>query len=208
MRSTQPSILLSPDVYRLIDSSRRLREALAPESLTSSPYEVLDYAGVLILHDAKGRKSTFRRTERVRFLQNGVRSLVDHLWGDGLLIEYHNDAGAIGDSIRDGRYRHLVIDMPRAVKVGAVLTFRTSRVNLGMFPGPTESWEITIDHPVGNFSQVVVFPVERPCLEGQLWVNGYGRRIEVVHRRDGRTALVCDVPFPIMNAPYLIQWRW
>ena len=80
MRFTPPSSLLSPDVYRLIDSSRRLREALAPDGLFASPYEVLDYDGLLLLQDHKGRKATFKRRQRVRFLQNGVRSVMEHLW--------------------------------------------------------------------------------------------------------------------------------
>lgn len=208
MRFTPPSSLLSPDVYRLIDSSRRLREALAPDGLFASPYEVLDYDGLLLLQDHKGRKATFKRRQRVRFLQNGVRSVMEHLWGDGLLIEYHNDAGQIADSIRDGKYRHLVIDLKDPAKMGSVLEFNTSRTNLGMFTGEEESWEITVDHPVQRIRQVVAFPAKRPCLEARVEVAGFVRQLEVTQRRRGRTIVSYEIPYPIMNMPYAIRWRW
>jgi hypothetical protein len=67
-----PVPVVSPRVYALILGSPRLRKMLLPGGLLTSPYEVLDYAATLTLHDARGMYATFARRQRIRFLQNGV----------------------------------------------------------------------------------------------------------------------------------------
>src|SRR4051812_30048468 len=108
---TSPSIdVVSPKIYGLILDSEWLRSRLLPEGPLGSPYEILDYQATLVLADPEGHQATFHRTQHVRFLQDGVSALLDHFWGDGVLLtNYRNTAGPIGDSFKDAGRRHLVI---------------------------------------------------------------------------------------------------
>src|SRR4051812_23477295 len=104
MPALPPPILdvVSPKVYGLILDSEPLLLRLLPEGPIGSPYEILDYRATLILDDPAGRRATFRRTQRIRFLQEGVAAILDHFWGDGVqLVAYRNTAGSIGDSFKD-----------------------------------------------------------------------------------------------------------
>src|SRR3954469_13233284 len=88
--------VISPRINALILGSPRLRQQLLPEGPLVSPYEILDYRSVLVLEDQQGVKAVFRRTQRVKFLQNGVEAILDHFWGDGVLVvDYRNSAGRI-----------------------------------------------------------------------------------------------------------------
>src|SRR5688572_10113550 len=94
-----PSPIVSARVYALIWTSPRLRRLLLPGGLVGSPYEVLDYRATLELHDRRGMRATFRRRQRGRFLHDGVGALLDHAWGDGIVLtSYHNEAGRLADS--------------------------------------------------------------------------------------------------------------
>lgn len=78
--------VVSAAVYGRILTSSRLRRLLLPEGLWRSPYEVLDYRATLILHDRYGLRATFARTQEVQFQQDGVGGILDHAWGDGVLL--------------------------------------------------------------------------------------------------------------------------
>src|SRR5947209_3411071 len=103
MRTSLPvsSPIVSPHVYALIATSRRLKEMLLPEGLLSNPYAVLDYRETLILQDGQGIRATLERTQWIRFLQNGVSGILDHMWGDGVVTDYDHEAGGLEDSFND-----------------------------------------------------------------------------------------------------------
>src|SRR5437868_4489971 len=97
-----PGEVVSARIYALILSSPRLKQQLLPQGLICSPYEILDYHATLVLHDPQGRSATFVRTQRVRFLQDGVSAVLDHCWGDGVLVaDYAHSAGVVGESFKD-----------------------------------------------------------------------------------------------------------
>src|SRR5688572_28812760 len=135
-------------IYDLILSSQRLHEMLLPEGALRSPYESLDYDATLNLHDQRGARATFRRTQQIRFLQNGVSGLLDHAWGDGVLVtNYRHSAGKLEDSFKDQGRRHLVVGLKRSMRSGEALTFTVEREVMEMFRSD-EGWvETTIDHP-------------------------------------------------------------
>src|SRR4051812_17093033 len=102
IRAHDSKPVVSARVQALILDTPRLREQLLPEGPLGSPYEVLDYRAVLVLEDRNGRKAVFHRTQRVRFLQDGVGAILDHFWGDGVLLaDYAQTAGEIGESFKD-----------------------------------------------------------------------------------------------------------
>ncbi len=72
--------MISGRIGALILGSPRLRQQLQPEGPLISPYEILDYRSVLVLEDEKGTRAVFQRTQRVKFLQDGVEAILDHFW--------------------------------------------------------------------------------------------------------------------------------
>jgi len=57
-------------------------------------YEVLEYESTLELKDQGGKRATFKKREKVRYLQDNVIAYQDQAWGDGeILVNYRNCFG-------------------------------------------------------------------------------------------------------------------
>ncbi len=201
--------VVSPHVYALIQSSPRLRKMLQPGGLLTSPYEVLDYDAMLTLHDPKGMYATFARRQCVRFLQDGVAGILDHVWGDGVVLtSYHNNAGKLADCFRDGKRHHWVIALKRAMGKGETLAFEVERMAMAQFLKEDGWVETAIDHPVQALRRKVVFPRERPCLGATLSHEGKTVALAVHTETSGRTWVGFHLERPQPDASYLVRWRW
>ena len=193
----------------MILSSPRLKKMLLPVGVPTSPYEILDYQATLFLQDPKGIKATFQRTERIRFLQDGVAGIMDHFWGDGVALSaYHNDAGVLKDSFRDEGRRHLVIDLKRPMRRGEELTFDVARIAMVGFTGEEEWLETTIDHPARQLGRRIVFPKERPCLSARLRYEGGEVDLPITVLADGRTSVGFNIQEPKTCAVHTLCWSW
>ena len=62
--------------------SRKLLRGLASEGI----YEVLEWENILEIHDKNGKNATFKKREKVRFLQDNVIAYQDQAWGDGEIL--------------------------------------------------------------------------------------------------------------------------
>ena len=70
------------DAWELID---QLRDQIGYHGM----YEILDYNSTLDIRDVKGEEARITRRETIRFLQDNVVAIYDHVWGDGgLFVEY------------------------------------------------------------------------------------------------------------------------
>ena len=208
-RSSPTRPVVSATAYARLLRDPVLGRRLLPGGLSPTPYEVLDYAAVLTLHDPEGVHATFRRLQRVRFLQDGVSALLDHAWGDGVLLtDYHTDAGELLDGFPDGNRRQLVIGLARRMRVGEELTFNVERQVLAGFTQPEEWIETTIDHPVGHLTRGILFPRERPCHRAVLHTET--RRVPLPVRRlaSGRTLVQVRIPRPLADVSYTVRWAW
>ncbi len=202
-------VVVSPTLYALILTSPRLRQVLIPQGLLSSPYEVLNYQSTLTLHDSKGAKATFDRTQQIRFLQNGVSAILDHAWGNGILItNYHNSAGSLEDSFKDEGCRHLVIKLSRKMSKGEALQFEVERTMMEGFLGGQDWWEINIDHPVHHLQQAIVFPKARPCQKAVLYKGDEQMELPIVRLTDGRVIVRFVVAKPLADTAYKVSWKW
>jgi len=135
-----------------------------PGGLLTSPYEILDYRSLLILHDPEGMHATFARKQSVRLAQDGVVAILDHAWGHGVLAtDYENSAGRRDGSYKHERRRHFVVGVRRRMASGDILPFRVRREARAGFLKP-EGWlETTLDHPIAQLRPSIVFPKDRPC---------------------------------------------
>src|SRR5262245_38359290 len=205
--SPQPTSVVSAEIYALILSSRRLGQMLLPEGLARSPYEILDYDSELTLHDVKGSRATFRRRQRVRFLQDGVSAMLDHAWGDGVLTTYYdNSAGMLEDSFNDRGRRHWVVGLERAMGVGETLSFEVERTTMVGFTRDEEWLETTFDEPVGRQRCGVVFPRGRPCLRASLHCGDKELALPVERLGNGATLVRVEIPRTLPDASHTIRW--
>ncbi len=205
----EPVPVVSPGIYALILDSPRLREQLLPEGLITSPYTVLSYDMTLVLGDKKGSQAVFRRRQRIQFQQDGVVAILDHFWGDGVTVaEYATSAGQIRDSFKDGKRRHLVIELKRPMRRGEVLNFTVERRAMEAFTADEEWEETTIDHPIQRLGRVILFPKDRPCESARLEYQGREFPLHVLERRDGTTQIGLRISQARANVPYIVRWTW
>ena len=79
-------------------------------------YEVLEYESTLVLHDREGKKATFGKRQKVRYLQNYIIAFEDQAWGDGkILINYRCTPGTPVDRYRID-YKTFILISLREIK--------------------------------------------------------------------------------------------
>lgn len=204
-----PLRLVSATATARILATPHLAQRLLPEGLVRSPYAVLDFDATLTLHDARGMRATFARTQQVRFCQEGVSAILDHTWGDGIaLTDYRTDAGALVGAIRDGARRHLMLALPRRMHRDEEFTIRIRRTAMATFLAQEEWLETVVDHPIAQLHRTIVFPPERPCRVAVLEDGTSATQLPVQHGQDGQTSVAIEVPRPVAHQPYRIRWAW
>jgi len=201
--------VVSARVYGLILTSQRLKEKLLPQGLVISPYEIIRYETTLTLHDTRGMSATFERWESIRFLQDGVAGILDHVWGDGVLMtSYENDAGSLEDSFVDEGRRHLVIGLPRPMGRGETMSFVVRRGVMAGFTGSDEWLEVSIDHPVRHLRAQILFPRARPVRHVMADHHGMHAALPIQRLADGTTAVRLETSRARAHSPYLMRWSW
>ena len=79
-------------------------------------YEALNYESTLELKDRGGKRATFMKREKGRYLQDNVIAYQDQAWGDGeILVNYRCTPGTPVDRYRAG-YKTYVLISRREVK--------------------------------------------------------------------------------------------
>jgi len=73
-------------------------------------YEVLEYKSTLELKDRGGKRATFKKREKVRYLQDNVIAYQDQAWGDGeILVNYRCTPGTPVDRHRSGHKTYILV---------------------------------------------------------------------------------------------------
>ncbi len=209
VQSHRAQSVVSDRLLAFILSSPHLHKAILPEGPLTSPYEVLHYKSTLILHDETGNRATFKRKQKIRFLQHGVAAILDHAWGEGFVLAgYRNTAGVLGDSLRDEGVRHLVIELDRPRSRGEELEFQVERDAIGAFTSSDGILETTIDHPIQRLAPSIEFPKSRPVKEAVLSFKEERWPLPIVWLPDGRTRVSFDLKTPEPHVPYVVRWEW
>ena len=72
-----------------------------------------------------------------------------------------------------------------------------------------QGWvETTIDHPIRQLSQTIVFPKDRPCQAAELVYRGQAVPLHVMTTGQGGTQLTIHLSQPEQNTAYRIRWIW
>jgi hypothetical protein len=108
-------LLRLPWAAVLEDALKALRRLIEGRSYKGL-YEVLEYESTLELKDREGKTATFKKREKVRYLQNNVIAYQDQAWGDGeILLNYRCTPGTPVDRYRSG-YKTYTLISRREVK--------------------------------------------------------------------------------------------
>ena len=108
---------------KLLISAGKLVSNMARARRGPGMYEVLEYESVLRLSDGTGRKATFKKREKVRYLQDHIIAYQDQAWGDGeILLNYRCTPGKAVDRYRLGHKTYILISRPELGFEGASLS--------------------------------------------------------------------------------------
>jgi hypothetical protein len=113
--------------------------------LSAGMYQVLAYESTLELHDRTGKRATFRKRERVRYLQDHVIAYQDQAWGDGeILLNYRCSPGTAVDRYRLGHKTYVLISRREVKNRGDQEQFSIEWNIRNGFVRQTEQWETHI----------------------------------------------------------------
>ncbi len=198
---------ISP-AYAPAMTSRRLSRLLLPDG-PGNPYHTLDCDATLVLHDPRGSRATFQRKQAIRFTQNGVSALLDRAWGDGVILtNYRHSAGLMEDTFKDGGVRHLIVGLKRPASKGQELRFVVERETMESFGDSKGTLQTGFDHPIGHFSQTIIFPKERPVQLAVLRQPMGDIVLRAIQLPDGRTAIKVRLSSPELGSKYAVDWSW
>jgi hypothetical protein len=200
-------------VNRLLDLLQRLH-AFIEERRLQGIYDVLDQSRTITLHDPKGRVATVDTTQRVRFRQNHIATLLDHVWGDGrILQEYRCSPGVPVDRYKEGTRHVVLISLREHKNRGDELTFTTHRQVIGGFTRASECWETEVYHRTRRLEVRLLFPRQRRCRRATVTVQSTGQTVALGPScwrflPNGKQELVWACDKPKLNERYLLSWDW
>jgi hypothetical protein len=146
----------------LIEASNVLRY-LWDKTRYHGMYKVLRYEATLELKDRGGKRATFKKHEKVRYLQDNVIAYQDQAWGDGeILINYRCTPGTPVDRYRSGYKTYIIISRREVKNKGDVDEFNIEWGIRQGFLRRTEQWETHIKYSTKHLKINVIFPKSRP----------------------------------------------
>jgi hypothetical protein len=182
--------------------------------LNEGIYEVLEYESTLELLDKRGEKATFKKRERVRYLQDNIIAYQDQAWGDGdILLDYRCSPGIPVDQYRPGYTTYILISLREVKNRGDIDEFNIEWNIRNGFTRKNELWETSINHPTNKLKTNLIFPRNRPPIK--LYVNDgnknkqkYLDKNEKHQLPDGRWLISWEVNQPIKYKNYVLNWKW
>jgi hypothetical protein len=109
--------------------------------------EALEYEATLELEDPGGKRATFKKREKVRYLQDNVIAYQDQAWGDGeILVDYRCAPGTPVDRYRSGHKTHVLISRREIKNKGDVDEFNVEWGVRQGFLKRTGHWETHVTH--------------------------------------------------------------
>lgn len=177
-------------------------------------YEMLEYDSILELADPRGEVATFRKRQRVRFLQDHVIAFQDHIWGDGeVLADYKCSPGVAVDHYKDGDRWNVLISLRATKSSGDIEDFHIQRRVVNALSKNEEWWQFEMYHQTRRLKFSIIFPRTRHCRSAML-IERNRNRTQILDSEyfsklpDGRQVLTWEKEQPIRFETYTIKWRW
>jgi hypothetical protein len=176
-------------------------------------FEVLEYESTLELHDPKGERASFRKRQKVRYLQDNIIAYQDQAWGDGkILLRYRCSPGNAVDRYRLGHKTHILISLREVKSKGDIDEFNIQWGIRNGFTRLEEQWETEISHITRILKISLVFPKDRHPKRVVLIESDQQKTfvLGAASRRlpDGRWQVVWEKKNPRLHERYILKWRW
>ena len=166
------------------------------------------------MHDCGGKRATFSKRKKVRYLQDHIIAYQDSAWGDGkILLNYRCTPGKPVDRYRSGHKTHILISLREINNKGDIDEFN---IRWGIHKGfllRDGFWATDITNRNKRIKVRVIFPKSRPPLRLSL--------VEVNRQRthnlkgnakkrlpDGRWLVCWEKQKPKLNEQYILNWGW
>ena len=177
-------------------------------------YEVLDYEATLEILNAKGTKATFRKTIKVRYLQDNIIAFQDYAWGDGIiLLNYHTSRGKPVDLYRSGFKTYILLSLREVKNTGETDEFNIQWDICQGFLTPDGYWGADTSQRTHHVKINVIFPKRRPPLHLAIEENSH-RRTRALNQdnqkqlADGRWLVTWEMVNPKLHELYVVRWLW
>lgn len=197
-------------VYDLWKVGRKAIRGLAVEGM----YEVIEYESTLELKDGRGERATFRKREKVRYLQDNIIAYQDQAWGDGeILLNYRCSPGKAVDFYRPGQKTHILVSLRGVKNQGDIDKFNIEWGIANGFKRSNETWETEVRHRMRLLKLQVIFPKERPPVRVSLIEDTSHRTHTLVKEGkvrlpDGRWLISWEIHRPKLHETYILKWEW
>ncbi len=169
------------------------------------PYEILSFQGRLRLLDPQGGVAVFSRTQRIRFLEDGVGVFMDRVWGDGVLFaNYYAREMHILEALRTNRGYVLLLSLPRRFNRGEVFEVETERRIVGGFLAEDGYWDSKMAGPTELLDLTVYGPSGRAFRRADVAAPPQSRMSASHHKN----ILQLQVRRPTPNLRYTLAWHW
>jgi hypothetical protein len=189
---------------------RKILRGLANEGM----YEVLEYESTLELHNRAGKKATFTKRKKVRYLQNNIIAYQDYGWGDGEhFVGYQAEPGIPVDRYKIGYKTYILLSLREVKNRGDVDEFNIRWKIRDGFLKPDGFWETDVSGPTKYVKVNVIFPAGRPPRNLRLVEQNIRRTSalgdEALQRLpDGRWKVSWEKSKPKLYEHYILRWDW
>lgn len=189
---------------------RKLLNGMASEGI----YEVLDYEMNLDLHDTKGKRASYRKRQKVRYLQNNVIAYHDQAWGDGeILLDFRCSPGIAVDRYRSGHKALILISLRQVRNRGDRDELNIEWGMKNSFIQKTEEWATSISHRTRKLKVHVTFPAKRPpskisMIETNRQKHIYLGKDHLKQLPNGRWQVSWEKKKPHLYEDYTFRWEW
>lgn len=199
------------DWFELLGSlwkyGRKLMRGMANEGM----YEVSEYEMNLVIHDQEGKKATYLKRQKVRYLQDYIAAIQDQAWGDGeILIDYRCFPGTPVDQYRQGHKTIILISLRKIKHKGDIDEFNMQWNMRDCFLHKTEEWVTAINHRTKRLKLNVTFPKGRPPTSVSLVEANrqHSKNLELKRLPDGKWKVTWEKDNPRLYEDYIIRWEW
>jgi len=177
-------------------------------------FEILDYDSTLELVDPQGQEAVFKRSQKVKFLQDNVIAYQDHAWGDGeLFADYACSPGEVADRYKEGDRWNILISLRETKNRGDIVDFYIIRKVKDGFTADEEWRQTEIQFPVKRLRMSIIFPKERYCHRALMMERNRNKSRPLgpehfMKLPDGRQVLTWETEKPRLHESYTIKWWW
>ncbi len=177
-------------------------------------YEVLDYESTLEIQSISGRKATFKKRKKIRYLQDDVIAFQDYAWGDGeILLNYRTNRGIPVDRYRSGFKTYILLSLREVKNRGDIDEFHIQWDIRRGFLTEDGYWSTDVSQPTRHLMVNVIFPKARPPLRLSLEETNL-RQTHLLGRDaqqqlpDGRWLVSWETDKPKLFEVYVLRWIW